>query len=141
MLDMLSYDAGSRVEALRAFGILLDVSGSSASVARYGITPSLAGTGLTVPLLSYGREKGVQIIEGAMVIELLTDDNRCTGARVLDTRTGRLYSLGSRATIIATGGAGRLYGRIDNPVRTTGDGFALLAEMGVPFVDMKFVQF
>jgi succinate dehydrogenase/fumarate reductase flavoprotein subunit len=50
-------------------------------------------------------------------------------------------ALASKAVVLASGGGGALYRRHDNPVRTTGDGYALAFLAGCQLRDMEFVQF
>jgi len=141
MLDALSAEAGKAVPDLRELGVRIDLEDGHASVAPYGIGPMLGGTGMTLPLVEQARKSGVQVLDRTMVTGILTSGGRASGVRALDTRTGRLFTIPARAVIVATGGAGRVYSRTDNPVRTTGDGYALLAGMGLPLIDMEFVQF
>ncbi len=141
MLDMVNANAGRYVDTLAQFGVKIDYGDGFASVSRYAVSPMASGTGLTLPLVKHARQAGVEFVESTMVTGIFTDDRRCTGVRALNARTGEMFSISARAVIMATGGAGRLYSRTDNPVRTTGDGFSLLAEMGLPFIDMEFVQF
>jgi succinate dehydrogenase/fumarate reductase flavoprotein subunit len=141
MLDALSSEAGEAVPRLREFGVRIDMESGHASVARYGIGPMLGGTGMTLPLVENARQAGVTILDRIMVTGILTSDGRVSGVRVLDTSKGTLSTIPAKTVIVAAGGAGRIYSRTDNPVRTTGDGFALLAELGLPFIDMEFVQF
>jgi len=141
MLDALSGEAREKVPALAEFGVSIDLNDGHASVARYGLDALLGGTGMTLPLVEYARKSGVTIIEHTIVTGLFAEGSRITGVRAFSTESGAFSSIAARAVIVATGGAGRLYSRTDNPVRTTGDGFGLLAELGLPFIDMEFVQF
>jgi succinate dehydrogenase/fumarate reductase flavoprotein subunit len=134
-------DSREKVPALQEFGVKMDIRDGGVSVAKYGLTPITGGTGMTLPLVAHAKSIGVDILENTMVTGVFTQGSRVTGVRALDTRSGKLSSIAAKAVIVATGGAGRLYSRTDNPARTTGDGFALLAELGLPFIDMEFVQF
>ncbi len=141
MLDALSGEAGKAVPGLRELGVRIDLGDGHASVAPYGIGPMLGGTGMTLPLVQQARDSRVRILDRTMVTGILTGNGCVSGVRALNTSTGDLFTIPAKAVIVATGGAGRVYSRTDNPVRTTGDGFALLAEMGLPLIDMEFVQF
>jgi len=57
------------------------------------------------------------------------------------TGTGRRQSIGARAVVLATGGAGGLYARHDNPRGIVGEGYALALRAGALLQDMEFVQF
>ncbi|HEY8313446.1 MAG TPA: L-aspartate oxidase [Candidatus Baltobacteraceae bacterium] len=83
----------------------------------------------------------ITIVEGAIGDELLLDDGRAIGVRAHDATTGAATSYRARATVIATGGIGRLYRYTTNPVEATGDGIAMAARAGATLSDMEFVQF
>ena len=56
-------------------------------------------------------------------------------------RTGALELVTAKATIFATGGAGRAYAKTTNGYASTGDGMAIAYRAGIPLMDMEFVQF
>lgn len=74
-----------------------------------------------------------------MAIDLLVEDNRCFGATLL--RDKDIIKCFSKATILATGGAGQVYSRTTNPRVITGDGMAMAFRAGAFLKDMEFVQF
>ncbi|MDZ4198248.1 MAG: L-aspartate oxidase [Kiritimatiellia bacterium] len=83
-----------------------------------------------------------------MAIDLVTTgwlgqpgENRCVGAYLLDRETGEIQAVHARATILATGGAGKVYLYTSNPDVATGDGIALAWRAGLPIANMEFVQF
>ena len=74
-----------------------------------------------------------------MVVDLLVEGGRCTGALML--HRGKFKALRSRATLLATGGAGQVYSVTTNPQVSTGDGMAAAARAGALLRHMEFVQF
>lgn len=87
------------------------------------------------------RRNNVQIFENTIVTKLLMANGSVVGATTVNINTGRFILFKSKATVLATGGAGQLYPTTSQPIRNTGDGFALALKAGAQLVDMEFVQF
>ncbi|MDE0424007.1 MAG: L-aspartate oxidase [Candidatus Poribacteria bacterium] len=90
----------------------------------------------------------INVLQSAFAIDLLTDANVTTGPEEPLTCYGvtavvdeELVYIRAKATILATGGLGRLYPCTSNPKVATGDGFAAAWRAGCEMVDMEFVQF
>jgi len=75
------------------------------------------------------------------VTSLIVDGGACVGVTAIDLRGGRMVAIGAKATILATGGCGRVYEFTTNGFIKTGDGMALAYRAGVPLKDMEMVQF
>jgi len=72
---------------------------------------------------------------------LVVDGDRCQGVISWDLLHGGLKLLEGAATILATGGAGRIYRTTTNAYACTGDGMAMALYAGLPLKDMEFMQF
>lgn len=81
----------------------------------------------------------ITLIEHSPVIELLTADGACVGAKVVREQIEQIVL--ARVTILATGGAAALYQRTTNPPGATGEGIALAYRAGAELADLEFIQF
>ena len=87
------------------------------------------------------RTPAIHVMENFFTIDLLTDESkRCIGAVGLKP-SGSQQIIWAGATILATGGAGRLYRETTNPDCATGDGHAMAYRAGATLRDMEFMQF
>ena len=76
------------------------------------------------------------------VIDLLRDaEGYVLGALVLEIETGMPLVIEAKTTLIATGGAARMYRTSTNAMINTGDGMAMALRAGIPLQDMEFMQF
>ena len=64
-----------------------------------------------------------------------------TGVIAIELETGDVYHVQSRATVLATGGAGRIYASTTNALTNTGDGIGMALRAGFPVQDMEMWQF
>ncbi|MCZ6601720.1 MAG: L-aspartate oxidase [Planctomycetota bacterium] len=87
------------------------------------------------------RCDGIRILEETFVVDLIDSQGRCSGAIVLSGRTGQLEIIWSKVTVLATGGAGRIWRETTNPAVATGDGLAIAFRAGAVLRDLEFVQF
>jgi len=77
-----------------------------------------------------------------MALDLIHDaEGHVIGITALDMETGEVVALEAKATILATGGAGRIFAASTNAFINTGDGLGMAARAGVPLEDMEFWQF
>ncbi|MBM3342931.1 MAG: succinate dehydrogenase flavoprotein subunit [Betaproteobacteria bacterium] len=77
-----------------------------------------------------------------MALDLVRDaEGRVLGVTALEMETGEVMILKARATLFATGGAGRIYSASTNAFINTGDGLGMAARAGIPLEDMEFWQF
>src|SRR5665648_230561 len=85
---------------------------------------------------------GVTVHDRCEAISLILNGETCHGAVVIDLRTGELRPYLAKATVIATGGYGRIFGTSTNAVINEGTGMAIAQDTGlVPLGNMEAVQF
>jgi L-aspartate oxidase len=88
----------------------------------------------------------ITVLEDTLGIDLFLSADpggraRVGGAFVLNSKTGEVVSIAARATILATGGAGKVYLYTSNPDAATGDGVAMAYRAGARVANMEFFQF
>jgi len=75
------------------------------------------------------------------ILSLIFDEGKCVGVVTYDLATGELHFLQAKTVLLATGGCGKIYKTTSNGFASTGDGFNLAYQSGIPLEDMEFIQF
>ena len=77
-----------------------------------------------------------------MALDLIRDaDGNVQGVVAMEMETSEIVVFQAKATLFATGGAGRIYASSTNAFINTGDGLGMAARAGIPLEDMEFWQF
>lgn len=87
------------------------------------------------------QKENITVLDYHLAIDLITENNTCLGAYVLDQKTKEVLTFQSDFTLLATGGIGHLYGHTTNPVIATGDGIAMASRANAIIKEMEFIQF
>jgi L-aspartate oxidase len=103
------------------------------------------GAEISRALVAAVRGKGIEAVENALVLDLLTDaEGRTAGVTLHVMGEGQRDGVGAvhaPAVVLATGGMGQVYSATTNPAVSTGDGVALALRAGAEVSDLEFVQF
>jgi succinate dehydrogenase / fumarate reductase flavoprotein subunit len=85
-----------------------------------------------------------QFFDEYIAVDLIRDQNDANmvlGVVLMSIETGELTAIEARTTLLATGGAGRIFQHSTNAFINTGDGLGMVARAGIPLEDMEFWQF
>jgi len=85
--------------------------------------------------------QNIQIKEHWCAINLYSSNFRCDGAYVLDQHSEEIHNIAAKVTVLATGGAGKIYLYTTNPDVASGDGIAMAYRAGAIIANMEFYQF
>lgn len=149
-IELLCKEAREDILALERMGAVFsrDKSGDIAQRpfggAGYPRTCYLAdrtGHGLLHVMYEQLVKHGVFIYDEWFVLKIVTEEKTARGIIAIELNTGKLHRLHSKATIIATGGYGRVFKTTTNALSSTGDGMGLALNAGLELMDMEFVQF
>ena len=104
------------------------------------------GAEISRSLVAFARAHNrIRFAEWTMVTNLIVSGGRLIAADLSPARAGasspHRYRVATRALIIASGGAGKVYSDTTNPAVATGDGIALAVQAGAELADMEFFQF
>lgn len=86
------------------------------------------------------EKPNITVLENHFAIDVVTQDGECVGL-IVRKPDGELFFLESKATVLATGGAGQLYRYTTNPDIATADGIGMAYRAGACIKDVEFIQF
>lgn len=131
-------EAPLRIQELASWGMSMSISSGYAMA--QGTAPAF-GREIIRTLLGRARSMGVRFLSPVAACNLAADPSSGVATLAYHSGKGLWMGLASKGVVLATGGAGALYLRHDNPQRITGDGYALALNAGAKLRDMEFVQF
>jgi len=156
LLEVLTADAPKSLSWLETLGVMFDkepqgfmkvLHGGGTSRRRMHSAGDMTGAAIMRVLRDEVRNRpaDIRVMEFSPVVELLLDDRgACAGGIVLNMETGQYQLIRAKATVIATGGFGRLHIQgfpTTNHYGATADGIVLAYRVGVPFRFMDASQF
>lgn len=156
VVDLCVREAPDAIRWLEALGTTFDHDPAGAldlaregghSARRVAHAGDMTGREIERALIAAVRASpNVRVLEWHMGVDLITlarfgGPDRCVGAYVLDEKAARVETLLAHATVLATGGAGKVYLYTTNPDVATGDGVAMAYRAGAEVANMEFYQF
>jgi succinate dehydrogenase / fumarate reductase, flavoprotein subunit len=126
--------------AQRAFGGHTRHFGES-SIKRACFAADRTGRVILDTLWEKSLQAGIDFFDEFHVLSLLVNDGQCCGITAYELSTGNIHAFNSKAVLMATGGAGKIFKTTSNAFASTGDGMALAFRAGSLLEDMEFVQF
>ena len=126
----------------RPFGGHMMNMGAGPAVQRSCCAADRTGHAMLHTLYQRNVRANTQFFVEWMALDLVrAADGTVLGVTALEMETGEVVLLQARATLFATGGAGRIYAATTNAFINTGDGVGMAARAGIPLEDMEFWQF
>ncbi|MFN3580118.1 MAG: L-aspartate oxidase [Pseudomonas sp.] len=98
-------------------------------------------------LIKAQAHHNIELLENRVAVDLITSNklgrpgNQCLGAYILNRTTGHVETHAARFTVLATGGASKVYLYTSNPDSASGDGIAMAWRAGCRVANMEFNQF
>ena len=150
MAELLAKEAPDRVYELEKYGALFDRTPEGKIMQRaFGAhtyrrlchVGDKTGMELIRTLEDQVLHKNVTVLDETIITRIFTSNGTVAGAIGLRIRDGKFVLIKSKATLVATGGCGRLYHVTSNSWESTGEGIALAFKAGATLRDMEMVQF
>ena len=115
------------------------------SIRRVVHAADRTGQAIESTLVEEFKSQKIRFLDNHIAIDLVSrseaGNTTCIGAYILNKKTNKIRSIKSRFTVLATGGAGKVYLYTSNPDVSTGDGIAMAWRLGCKIANMEFVQF
>lgn len=149
LLAVMAYESESTAYELEELGVPFDKNNGHFAVrqaagSKYPRTIHYGdqiGPVAMEKLLARFDELGGKTVRRTGGIALIKDGEKVIGALAIDYAKEELIAYLAKATVLATGGLGYLYGFSTNPPGIVGDGMIMAYEAGATLMDMEFVQF
>lgn len=134
-------DMGANFDRAPDGSLALTQEGGHSAPRILHATGDATGHEIERALLARARQTPrIRFLEHAFCVDLVTTDGECQGALIWDHGQGMQF-VAARATVLAAGGAGRVFRETTNPSVATGDGLAMAYRAGATLLDMEFMQF
>jgi succinate dehydrogenase / fumarate reductase flavoprotein subunit len=126
----------------RPFGGQSKDFGKGGQAARTCAAADRTGHALLHTLYQNNLKNNATFLNEWFAVDLVKNqDGAVTGALAINMESGELVHIRALATVLATGGAGRIYASTTNALINTGDGIGMALRAGFPVQDMEMWQF
>ena len=126
----------------RPFGGHSKSFGKGGQASRACAAEDRTGHALLHTLYQNNLKAGTTFLNEWFAVDLVVNqDGTVSGLVALEIETGQVVFVKSKATVLATGGAGRIYATTTNALMNTGDGIGMALRAGVPVQDIEMWQF
>jgi Succinate dehydrogenase/fumarate reductase, flavoprotein subunit len=150
MAEFLSKEAPDRVHELEKYGALFDRTPEGKIMQRaFGAhtyrrlahVGDRTGLEIIKTLEDQILHRNIEFHDEMYIVDFIVKDGQIAGAVGIKMDTGKLFLFRSRATVISTGGSGRIFKVTSNSWESTGDGIGLAYRAGAILRDMEMFQF
>ncbi|OGR50996.1 MAG: L-aspartate oxidase [Elusimicrobia bacterium GWA2_62_23] len=159
IVELTITEAPARIQELVALGARFSVKGGLFELGLEGghsrrrVLHAADATGREIEralLTACRADRNISFFPNFSAVDLILESrparvrperNRCLGVYALEEATGRVRSFLAGTTVLASGGAGKVYRYTSNPDVATGDGMAMAFRAGLKLANMEFVQF
>ncbi len=113
----------------------------AAPVRRACYSADRTGHAILFALYEQSELQEVSFFPEFHVLDIVVEGGRCHGVIALEIRTGEIHTFNAKATLVASGGYGKVFKTTSNAYASTGDCLGILFKRGIPLEDMEFFQF
>jgi len=132
-------DAGKIYQ--RPFGGMMQNMGEGPPAQRTCAAADRTGHAMLHALYQQSLKYDADFYIEYFALDLIMEGGECKGVIALCMEDGSIHRFRSHATVLATGGYGRVYQSATSAHTCTGDGGGMVLRAGLPLQDMEFVQF
>jgi succinate dehydrogenase/fumarate reductase flavoprotein subunit len=140
LVKLMAEESQNALKSLEDFGVSFVRTGITSVVDRRSEIRQITGVFLMRKLKETLGKREIIFGQGLKILDLIIQDGEAKGA-IGFSRDGKPILISSKATILATGGGGAIYSRHTNQQTIFGDGYLLALKIGLPVIDLEFVQF
>ncbi|MFH1931536.1 MAG: FAD-binding protein [Pseudomonadota bacterium] len=146
LAEKIAFESSDRISELVELGVEFDSTNekirqrklSGCTKARSLSQGGQTGVAIVSALKRASLEKGVNVLEGIRIVDLIHKDGEVWGARGL--RQGEQIDILAKAVILANGGAGAIFPHNINHSSLRGDGYSMAYRAGALLTNMEFIQ-